>query len=142
MKDPDLPRSEEPTDASAHPSGEPFDAAALALAERSAGIGVWSIDLATGQVRATAQFFRIMGLEPTREPVPIETIRALRHPDDRERVLAGFRDALGGGTDAYEIEYRILRPDGELRWIFGRGRIVRDAAGTPRRYSGVDLDIT
>ncbi len=122
--------------------GEAFDADALALAERSAGIGVWSIDLATGQVRATAQFFRIMGLEPTREPVPIETIRALRHPDDRERVLAGFREALENGTDAYEIEYRILRPDGELRWIFGRGRIVRDAFGTPVRYSGVDLDIT
>ena len=119
-----------------------FDAEALALAEQSAGIGVWSIDLATGQVRATAQFFRIMGLEPSREPVPMETIRALRHPDDRERVLAGFREALDGGTDAYEIEYRILRPDGELRWIFGRGRIVRDEQGNPRRYSGVDLDIT
>jgi PAS domain S-box-containing protein len=122
--------------------GEAFDLDALALAERSAGIGVWSIDLATGHVRATAQFFRIMGLEPTREPVPIESIRALRHPDDRERVLAGFREALEGGTDAYEIEYRILRPDGELRWIFGRGRIVRDHNGTPTRYSGVDLDIT
>jgi len=119
-----------------------FDAEALALAEQSAGIGVWSIDLATGQVRATAQFFRIMGLEPSREPVPIETIRALRHPDDRERVLAGFREALEDGTDAYEIEYRILRPDGELRWIFGRGRIVRDEQGNPRRYSGVDLDIS
>jgi signal transduction histidine kinase len=69
-------------------------------------------------------------------------VRALRHPDDRDRVLAGFREALDGGRDAYEIEYRIVRPDGQLRWIFGRGRIVRDATGAPVRSSGVDLDIT
>ena len=83
-----------------------------------------------------------MGLEPTAEPIPVDRVRALRHPDDRERVLAGFREALDGGRDAYEIEYRIVRPDGHLRWIFGRGRVVRDEAGKPVRYSGVDLDIT
>ena len=122
--------------------GRAFDQDALALAEQSAGIGVWSIDLRSGLVRATAQFFRIMGLEPTRQPIPVDRIRALRHPDDRERVLAGFREALEGGRDAYEIEYRILRPDGKLRWIFGRGRVVRDEAGEPSSYSGVDIDIT
>jgi PAS domain S-box-containing protein len=119
-----------------------FAAEALDLAEQSAGVGVWSIDLRTGLVRATAQFFRIMGLEPTAEPIPVERIRALRHPADRERVVAGFRAVVEGGSDAYEMEYRIIRPDGQERWIFGRGRIVRDAGGHPLRYSGVDLDIT
>jgi PAS domain S-box-containing protein len=103
---------------------------------------VWSIDLTTGLVRGTAQFFRIMGLEPTGDQVPVEALRALRHPDDRARVLAGFRNALDGGTDAYEMEYRVIHPDGRVRWIFGRGRVVRDASGRPIRYSGVDLDIT
>jgi len=121
---------------------DPIHRDALALAEQSAGIGVWTIDLKTQLVRGTAQFFRIMGLAPTDDRVPVETIRALRHPADRERVLAGFRHALEGGSDAYEIEYRIVRPDGQLRWIFGRGRVVRDPAGVPVRYSGVDLDIT
>ena len=131
------------TDAAfADAGGRAFDQDALALAEQSAGIGVWSIDLSSDHVRATAQFFRIMGLEPTDEPIPVDRVRELRHPDDRERVLAGFREALDGGRDAYEIEYRIVRPDGQLRWIFGRGRVVRDAAGKPVRYSGVDLDIT
>ncbi|MEO8134757.1 MAG: ATP-binding protein [Betaproteobacteria bacterium] len=123
-------------------AGHAFDYDALALAEQSAGIGVWSIDLTAGTVRATAQFFRIMGLPPTADPVPLETIRALRHPDDRERVVAGFRDALDGHADAYEMEYRIVRPDGNLRWIFGRGRVLRDTDGKPIRYSGIDLDIT
>ncbi len=128
------------------PSGLPADDAfhreALALAEESAGVGVWSIDLTTQRVRGTAQFFRIMGLEPTSDSVPVDVIRALRHPADRDRVIAGFRDALDGGGDTYEIEYRIIRPDGNLRWIFGRGRVIRDRHGTPVRYSGVDLDIT
>jgi PAS domain S-box-containing protein len=119
-----------------------FHRDALALAEQSAGIGVWSIDLTTGMVRGTAQFFRIMGLEPTGDQVPVETLRALRHPDDQPRVLAGFRHALDGGADAYEMEYRIIHPDGAIRWIFGRGRVVRDASGAPARYSGVDIDIT
>jgi PAS domain S-box-containing protein len=122
--------------------GRAFDRDALALAEQSAGIGVWSIDLPSDHLRATAQFFRIMGLPPTTEAIPVDRVRALRHPDDRDRVLAGFREALDGGRDAYEIEYRIVRPDGQLRWIFGRGRVVRDETGKPIRYSGIDLDIT
>jgi PAS domain S-box-containing protein len=116
--------------------------ALLTLAEESAGIGIWDIDLTTGTARGTAQFFRIMGLAPSTEPVPMERIRALRHPEDRSRVVAGFQHAIETGSDAYEMEYRIVRPDGELRWIFGRGRVVRDAAGKPVRYSGVDIDIT
>ena len=73
---------------------------ALTLAEQSAGVGVWSIDLATGTVRATAQFFRTMGLEPANERIEMDTIRALRHPEDRDRVLAGVHDGqLSRGQD-------------------------------------------
>ena len=114
----------------------------LSLAERSAGIGVWDVDLATGSVRGTPQFFRLFGLEPCEAPVPIATMRAARHPDDHEQVIRGFEDAVEMRRDHYEMEYRIIRPDGELRWIFGRGRVVRDASGEPVRYSGVDIDIT
>ena len=114
----------------------------LELAERSAEIGVWDVELATGLVRARPQFFRLMGLEPTSQPVSQETIRALRHPEDRARVVDGFRQALAQGSDAYECEYRIIRPNGELRWILGRGRVVRDDKGVAIRYSGVDIDIT
>src|SRR4051794_22315463 len=71
-----------------------FAQEALALAEQSAGVGVWSIDLVSGLARGTAQFFRIMGLAPTTEPVEMDVIRALRHPDDRDRVVAGFHRAL------------------------------------------------
>ncbi len=122
--------------------GDAFDREALAVAEQSAEIGVWSIDLATQRVRGTAQFWRILGLPPSAEGVPVDAVRALLHPDDRERVVAGFHAALEGGQDADETVYRIVRPDGDLRWICGRGRVIRDPDDHPLRYSGVDLDIT
>ena len=115
----------------------------LSLAENSAGIGVWDMDMATRLVSATPQFFRILGLPPSGEPVPIEMLRSVRHPDDREHVVNNFKTALESGEDQYEAEYRIVRPDdGQVRWIFGRGRIFRDISGTPVRYAGVDIDIT
>jgi PAS domain S-box-containing protein len=114
----------------------------LTLAEEAAGIGVWDVDLATGNLRGTMQFFCIMGLPPTPDPVPIETTRRLRHPEDRERVQHAFNDALASGADKYLIEYRIIRPDGELRWISCRGRVFRDATGAPVHCGGVDIDIT
>ena len=118
--------------------GEEF----LDLAEASAGVGVWDMDLATGLVRGRPQFFRVMGLEPRVDPVPVDVFRALRHPEDRAKVVDGFRKALNNQADYYESEYRIQRPDGQLRWILGRGKVVRDPQGNPVRYFGVDIDIT
>jgi PAS domain S-box-containing protein len=114
----------------------------LALAESSAGVGIWDIDIAAQTVRGTEQFFRLMGLPPTGGSVPIETIRALRIGEDRDRVVQGYVDTIAAGGESYESEYRIRRPDGEIRWIYGRGRVIRNAAGEPVRYSGVDIDIT
>ena len=114
----------------------------LALAEQSAGIGIWDLDVATGLVRGTPTFFRILGLPPTSEPVPQSVPRSVRHPEDRARVEQGYHDVVQQGGDTYETEYRIIHPDGQVRWIFGRGRTVRDSAGKPVRYSGVDIDIT
>ncbi|MGE4080561.1 MAG: PAS domain S-box protein [Reyranella sp.] len=117
--------------------------AKLTLAEQSAGIGIWDTDLATDLCRATPIFFRLMGLPPSEGPFPNDKVRAVRHPEDAAKVVDGFRQALAEGRDHYEVEYRIVRPsDGQLRWIFGRGRVIRDGAGKPVRYSGVDIDIT
>jgi PAS domain S-box-containing protein len=114
----------------------------LELAESSAGIGIWDIDLENQVVRGTDQFFAIMGLAPAERAVPMETIRSLRHAEDRERVSEGFQRAVDSGTGYFEVEYRVTLPDDRTRWIFGRGRVVRDTAGVAIRYSGVDIDIT
>jgi PAS domain S-box-containing protein len=116
--------------------------ALLGLAELSAGIGVWVADLQEGTVVARPEFFRLLGIEPIDGPVSQDLPRSFRHPEDRERVTEGFREALASGRDSYETEYRIVRPSGEQRWIFGRGKVTRDEGGQPWRYAGVDLDVT
>ncbi len=115
----------------------------LTMAEHAAGIGVWDIDLESQTVRGTPQFWRVMGLPPTDRALPIETTRRLRLPEDRERLAEGFQNVLCNHAETFEMEYRIRRPsDGEIRWIFGRGRLIRDAQGRAVRYSGIDIDIT
>jgi PAS domain S-box-containing protein len=61
------------------------------------------------------------------------------HPDDLEGVLRDHREAEG---KIFEHEYRIVRPDGTIRWIWGRGYPVRDASGRVDRYVGIARDIT
>jgi PAS domain S-box-containing protein len=115
----------------------------LTMAEQSAGIGVWDVDLTTGMLSGTSQFWRIMGLPEIDHAVPIETTRAIRLPDDRKRVVQGFEEVVGNHAPSFEAEYRIRRPsDGEIRWIFGRGRLIRNGSGKALRYSGVDIDVT
>jgi diguanylate cyclase (GGDEF)-like protein/PAS domain S-box-containing protein len=62
------------------------------------------------------------------------------HPEDLENVRAGRRGLLQGSP--YDIEYRVVRPDGEQRWINDRARLVRDATGVPHRMDGIARDVT
>jgi PAS domain S-box-containing protein len=114
----------------------------LALIERSTDVGIWDIDLMAGLVRGTSQYFRLFGLATTSEAVPLERFRALQDPADRIQVEAALARAIASGVDACENEYRVIRPDGEVRWLLSRGRIVRDAYRRAVRCTGVDLDIT
>ncbi len=62
------------------------------------------------------------------------------HPDDLERTVISFREGLSGGN--FEYEYRIVRPDGSVRWVNNQGFPVRDATGKVVRYAGLSMDIT
>ena len=114
----------------------------LALAELSEGIGLWHLDLAELMLHGTPSFFRMMGLPPTSDPVPVEVTKAVRHPEDFARVQQTYRHAMDSGLDRCEVTFRIIRPDGETRWILGRGHVIRDSAGRPVRYTGVNIDVT
>ncbi|HYR34545.1 MAG TPA: EAL domain-containing protein [Burkholderiales bacterium] len=63
------------------------------------------------------------------------------HPEDRAAMLVAWRAMLAEGKP-FDVEYRVLRPDGAARWVSDRGHIVRDAAGTPMRIDGVARDVT
>ncbi len=73
--------------------------------------------------------------------VDIELFYSLIHPQDRERTRAAVEACVQGGQP-YDIEYRVVSPTGEIRWLRASGHTYRDSAGRPRRFDGTTLDIT
>ncbi len=88
----------------------------LAHAQRIAHIGSWQYDPHTQMPAWSAEMFRIFGLDPLLGPPSYERHRDLIHPDDWERFDAAVRGAVGEGR-GYELELRIVRPDGSVRNI-------------------------
>ena len=115
----------------------------LRLAQEAAGIGTWEWDLATGRTHWSPEMFRLMGRDPTeaRDADYYALWRRIVHPDDREAVVATAR-AHSHRAGPFTVEFRILRPDGEIRWINARGNVLPDSSGNPRRMFGVNIDIT
>jgi PAS domain S-box-containing protein len=64
------------------------------------------------------------------------------HPEDRDRVLKAFSDWVSGAGDYHGVEFRIVRPDGDIRWIHERGVLTRDETGRPVEVSGISTDVT
>lgn len=113
----------------------------MRLALGAARMFFWDWDVATGRVEWSEGLEAACGLPPGGFDGTVEAFRALVHPDDQPRVETGISHALAG-TAAYDTEFRMLRGDGGIRWVASRGTVLRDAAGRPVRFVGVDLDIT
>ena len=105
-------------------------------------MGTWSWDIPHDSVAWTGPLLRVH--EIAREDVSdnrLKTFLSFVHVGDRSHVEKAFEIAVRDGS-AYEIEYRIRRPDGALQWIATRGRLERDAQGQPWRLMGVCMDVT
>jgi two-component sensor histidine kinase/DNA-binding response OmpR family regulator len=107
----------------------------------SAGdMGSWEVDLATGHLEWDEGPYRIFDVDPIRFKPTVERIEAMMHPDDREKnSLAAI---VASPESRFQVEFRIVRPSGEVRWCYGAGIILRDAAAKPVRVNGVTVDIT
>lgn len=119
----------------------------LRLAARTAGFGSYFADVETGSVSWSAELRAIIGLEPDAPvDVSIGEVPAFIHADDRGRVAAELGASLDPAGDGdFQDEHRIVRPDGEIRWVLMRDRTVFRREGTERRpaqLAGVVLDIT
>jgi len=113
----------------------------LATAQKIAHIGNWEFDIVTGEITWSEEKFHILGLDPTQpEPNYTELIEKI-HPDDQEPFQQATSQALALGT-SYELDYRIVRPDGQVRYIEGRGEAVVNEQGQVIRLFGTALDIT
>ncbi|MEA3026313.1 MAG: hypothetical protein QOF91_1598 [Alphaproteobacteria bacterium] len=113
----------------------------FAEAQGIAHVGYWERDPAAKLLTWSEETFRIFGLSPGDGPVTFARLRELIHPEDRERVVAAGVEALRTGG-RYDVEYRIVLPDGEVRIIHSRGNATRDASGRTRRMFGTVQDLT
>jgi PAS domain S-box-containing protein len=114
----------------------------LGQAREALGLGWWaSTPDDDHMITWSPQAHRIYGLIPAESAMKTETLWGIVHPDDKAAV-AGARGAALAGGDRYQVEHRIIRPDGALRWVLQAAAVERDDAGAPIRLLGICQDIT
>ena len=116
-------------------------AARLRLAAEAGRLGTWEWELPHRRVHWSPEIERIHGLELGTFPGTFEAYQSDLHPDDRDRVLAAIEETIGNRTP-YLMEYRIIRPNGDVRWIEARGQMFLGASGEPERLVGICMDVT
>lgn len=106
-------------------------------------IGSWDWDLRARTVVADATFAAQYGVDAkaAEQGAPIEAFTAAIHPEDRERVFAAIDTSIRTRSP-FTGEYRLLRPDGSVRWVSAHARCQYDGVGRPFRYPGLSIDIT
>ena len=112
----------------------------LNLAADSADLGMWMWDVPRDEIWITDKGRALFGFGAT-EKLDLNRFKNVLHPEDRQRVLDALENTLRTGAD-YEAEYRIMLPEGHLRWIAGRGQVEFDRDGQPVRLRGAAFDIT
>jgi diguanylate cyclase (GGDEF)-like protein/PAS domain S-box-containing protein len=113
---------------------------ALATAQQIAHLGSFFHDLRTGERRWSDEMNKIYGLKPG-DPAPEGGLWRFDHPDDAERIMRTI-EAARSGRRGYDIEHRIVRPDGTVRHVHEQGRWTHDAEGNEILNIGTIFDIT
>ncbi len=113
----------------------------LHLAMDAGRLGAWEWEVGSGRVTWSPELEAIHGLPPGGFAGTFEAFQADIHPEDRERVLGTIRDTLEQERRDYRVEYRIVLPDGRVRWLEARGRLVDDGPAG-QRMIGVCSDVT
>ncbi len=115
--------------------------ATLRMAERASRAGSWDWEILSGKLQWTPELFELFGLDPASENASFETWRRILHPDD-EPGASGKIEAALKEHSVLASEYRIVLPDGTVRWIYSGGEGIYNEAGAPVRMLGICLDIT
>jgi sigma-B regulation protein RsbU (phosphoserine phosphatase) len=118
-----------------------LEAERLRIALDAGHMGIWEWDVGTGRVTWSSTLEAIHGIPEGSFGGTFEAYQADIHPDDRARVLATI-EASARGQHEHHLEYRIVRPDGEVRWLEARGRLIAASDGRPLRMMGVCTDVT
>ena len=113
----------------------------FAEAQRIGRIGVFELDLTTDRAWWSDEMFRILGVEPDSFEPTFARFISMVHPDDRDRV-GRLREEWLTQRAPFSVEYRIVRPNGDVRRIQRSAAAVRDADGRPVRLLGTMQDVT
>lgn len=111
------------------------------LALAAGNMGSWEWDRESGRYLWDEGQYRIFGVEPDDFLVTPENIRTRVHPDDWYNLQYGF-EQMAKNRQAHQLEFRVLRPDGQVRWCIGSAAATVDGNGRVIRVSGVTYDIT
>jgi PAS domain S-box-containing protein len=114
----------------------------LQMAARAAKLGTWIYDLDNRTTKWDAGLYRLLRLKPRAGPENEDYFFEFIHPEDRTGLLESIRTYLTRDGDDVRDEFRVVRADGETRWLAARGLIFRDAEGRPRHIAGINFDIT
>jgi PAS domain S-box-containing protein len=112
----------------------------LRLAQQVAHIGTFEWNIQTGVNRWTPELETMYGLQTGSFPGTFEAWEQLVHPDDRPEAVRRVNEAMEKG--GFEGEWRVVWPDGTVRWLYGRSFVFKDESGKPLKLIGVNIDIT
>jgi len=110
----------------------------MEMALRAGGMAAW--EWTPNASFWTNQLYELLGIDPNLTPHS-ELFFSLVHPDDVDTLRAAWQQAIDG-IDGYNCEFRIIRPDGQIRWMVGVGEVVRSQTGEVERMYGVNWDST
>ncbi|WP_022664353.1 PAS domain S-box protein [Desulfospira joergensenii] len=113
----------------------------LDLATRGTGLGIWDWDIKARKLTWDERMYQLYGVKKETFSNAYEVWRNGLHPEDREENDR-ITEAAGRGEREYDTEFRIIWPDGTIRFIRALGRVIWDSKGQPARMIGINYDIT
>lgn len=113
----------------------------LRMAMAAGDLGVWDWDLLSGAIHWSENFGDLLDVPQGNFPTTVDGFLAFVHPSDRQVVQLALERAIAGEAE-YNIEFRMNRADGRIRWAASRAIVIRDDVGQPVRMIGIDRDLT
>ena len=110
------------------------------LAADSANLGMWEWDLEKDQIWVSPTRRAQLGF-PASGRITFAELISRWHEGDRNKIRQAVNEAIQHGKD-YQVEFRVVPPEGSMRWICARGRVQVDEHGKPKRLTGISLDVT
>lgn len=114
----------------------------MTLALSATEMGMWERDLTTNRVTWSEAMYRLFGRTPEEFTGDPDQVLSFVHPEDQPRFRQAYLDAIGGPSDTFEQEFRVIRPSGAVRWLYRRAFVRRGPDGKAASVLGVAIDIT